>query len=171
MSKLERSPEEAVAMVERALTVVRRSQARRALHRQASGDDAPAAEAATFQVLDAIEAAAGRDMTVRAVADALGVDQPRASRLVARAVAAGWVERGADPDDGRRSVLTLTSRGRRVLAEVHRTRRQAVASALAGWSSDDRDTLARLLTAFVSSWERTARPARPAGGAGRAGPR
>ena len=160
-------------MVERALTDVRRSQARRTLHRRAAGDGAPAAEAATYQVLDAIEAAAdaGRDMTVGAVADALGVDQPRASRLVARAVGAGLVRRGADPDDGRRSVLTLTSRGRRVLADVHRNRQQAVASALAGWSSDDRDALARLLTAFVSRWERAARPAGPVGGAGRAGRR
>jgi hypothetical protein len=43
---------------------------------------APAAEVAAFQVLDAIEGATGGTMTVNGVADALGVDQPRASRLV-----------------------------------------------------------------------------------------
>jgi hypothetical protein len=75
---------------------------RRTLHRRRAGGEASLAEAATFRVLDAIEAAgdAGRVMTVTGVADALGVDQPRASRLVARAVRAGLVRRGADPATG-----------------------------------------------------------------------
>jgi DNA-binding MarR family transcriptional regulator len=82
---------------------------------------------AVFQVLDAIEGASGSGatMTVNGVADALGIDQPRASRLVARAVDAGLVRRGGDPDDGRRSVLSLTRSGARVLAEGHRARRPA----------------------------------------------
>jgi DNA-binding MarR family transcriptional regulator len=154
---------DATAAIERAMVAMRRSQARRALHRRAAGDAAPVGEAAAFQVLDAVEAAAeaGRAMTVNGVADALGVDQPRASRLVARAVDAGLLRRGADPADGRRSVLTLTARGARVLADGHRTRRDAVRAALADWSPEDRETFARLLGAYVSSWERItgARPA------------
>ncbi|HZD02050.1 MAG TPA: MarR family winged helix-turn-helix transcriptional regulator [Actinomycetes bacterium] len=151
-------PDGAVAAIERALVAIRRSQRRRTLQRRAAGDDAPAVETAMFQVLDALEAAsdAGRVMTVTAVADALGVDQPRASRLVAQAIDARLVRRGADPDDGRRSILTLTARGRKVLAAAHRTRRAAVEAALAGWSPEDRDAFARLLRAFVSGWERSA---------------
>lgn len=151
-------PDDAVAAIERALVVIRRSQRRRTLQRRTAGDDAPAAEAAAFQVLDALEAAhdAGRVMTVTAVADVLGTDQPRASRLVAQAIAARLVRRRADPDDGRRSILTLTARGRTVLAAAHRTRRVAVEAALAGWSPDDREAFARLLRAFVSGWERSA---------------
>jgi DNA-binding MarR family transcriptional regulator len=112
-----------------------------------------------FEVLDAIEAAVegGGVMTVNGVVEALGVDQPRASRLVAGVVDAGLVRRGADPGDGRRSVLTLTARGRRVLAEGHRTRRAAVEAALAGWPAEDRETFARLLGAYVAGWERAAR--------------
>lgn len=153
--------EEAVAAIERAMVTMRRSWSRRTLQRRA-GDGTAAAiggtGAAAFQLLDAIEAAAdgGEVMTVNGVADALGVDQPRASRLVAAAVEAGLVRRGADPEDGRRSVLTLTLRGARVLAEGHRTRRAAVEAALAGWPAEDRTTFARLLSAYVAGWERAA---------------
>jgi DNA-binding MarR family transcriptional regulator len=156
--------EDAVATIERAMVALRRSWSRRSLQRRAaaagSGGGARAAgagatEAAAFQVLDAIES--GGPLTVNGVADALGVDQPRASRLVARVVEAGLVRRGADPDDGRRSVLVLTPRGARVLAEGHRARRAAVEAALAGWSGEDRATFARLLRAYVAGWERAVR--------------
>ena len=157
---------DAVAEIERAMVAMRRSWSRRTLHRRA-GRDGPAGAgppgpgdggAAAFQVLDAIEgaAAAGEVMTVNGVADALGVDQPRASRLVATAVEAGLVRRRADPEDGRRSVLTLTPRGAGVLAEGHRTRRAAVEAAIAGWPAEDRATFARLLSAYVAGWERAA---------------
>ena len=150
---------EDAAAIERAMVALRRSWRRRALHRRAAGaagKEAPVAEAAVFQVLDAIEDATGTggSITVNGVADAIGVDQPRASRLVARAVDTGLVRRGADPDDGRRSVLTLTSRGALVLADGPRTRREAVEAALAGWSAEDRATFARLLGAYVSGWAR-----------------
>ena len=166
--------QDAVAAIERAMVTMRRSWSRRTLQRRAAaagigGTGAAAIEsagAAAFQLLDAIEAAAdgGEVMTVNGVADALGVDQPRASRLVAAAVDAGLVRRGADPEDGRRSVLSLTGHGRRVLAEGHRTRRAAVEAALAGWPAEDRETFARLLRAYVAGWERAAGrdPRRPA---------
>lgn len=144
-----------IAAIERALVAIRRSQGRRTLQRRAGGNDAPASEAALYRVLDALEAAhdAGTALTVTAVAEAIGVDQPRASRLVAQAIDAGLVRRGADPGDGRRSLLTLTARGRKVLTAGHRTRRAAVEAALTGWSPEDRDAFARLLRAFVSGWE------------------
>jgi DNA-binding MarR family transcriptional regulator len=158
--------EDAVADIERAMVAMRRSWTRRTLHRRRAGagvedPGAGSAEGAVFQVLDAIEGASGSGaaMTVNGVADALGIDQPRASRLVARAVDAGLVRRGGDPDDGRRSVLSLTRGGTRVLAEGHRTRRETVEAALAGWSGQDRETFARLLGAYVAGWERaTPRP-------------
>jgi DNA-binding MarR family transcriptional regulator len=161
---------DAVAAIEQALVAMRRSWARRSLQRRAAtgaGTTGAAGvgtgaggmgttEAAAFQVLDAIEEATGpgRVISVNGVADALGVDQPRASRLVARVVDAGLVRRGSDPDDGRRSILALTPRGARVLAEAHRTRRDAVEAALGGWSDEDRETFARLLRAYVTGWER-----------------
>ena len=190
-----------VAAIERAMVTMRRSWSRRTLQRRAAGGRAqgdgegtpragaagaappgPGAaaaaiggpDAAGFQVLDAIEAAAERGgvTTVNGVAEALAVDQPRASRLVAGAVDAGLVRRGADPGDGRRSALTLPARGRRVLAEGHRTRRAAVEDALAGWPAEDRETFARLLGAYVVGWERATGRQDPVGPAGRGtGPR
>jgi DNA-binding MarR family transcriptional regulator len=150
--------DDAVAVIERALVVMRRSQRSRTRKRRTAGDDAPPAQAAVFQVLDALESVpdAGAGITVTGVADALGVDQPRASRLVAQAVDAGLVRRGADPGDGRRSLLTLTTRGRRDLEGAHRTRRAAVEAAFANWSPEDRETFARLLHKFITGWERSA---------------
>jgi DNA-binding MarR family transcriptional regulator len=157
--------EDAVGEIERAMVAMRRSWSRRTLHRRAgrdgpagAGPPGPGDAGAAFQVLDALEgaAAAGEVMTVNGVADALGVDQPRASRLVATAVEAGLVRRGADPGDGRRSVLSLTPRGAGVLAEGHRARRAAVEAAIAGWPAEDRASFARLLGAYVAGWERAA---------------
>ena len=145
-----------MAAIEQAMVTMRRSWTRRSLQRRAEGGAAgPEGAGAAFQVLDAIEGATGA-ITVNRVADALGVDQPRASRLVAGVVEAGLVRRGSDPGDGRRSVLSLTARGARVLAQGHRTRRAAVEAALAGWSGEDREAFARLLTGYVAGWERAA---------------
>jgi DNA-binding MarR family transcriptional regulator len=135
-----------VAAVEAAMVTVRRRQTRRALARAAG---APAPDTAAQDVLDALEAAAG-PLGVTALAEALGVDQPRASKLVAAAVGAGLVRREADQADGRRSRLVLTAAGRRRLAAVHDARRARFAAAMDGWSADDRAVFAGLLTRFVA---------------------
>jgi DNA-binding MarR family transcriptional regulator len=125
--------------------VIRRSQSRRALSRLAPQDDQVA-----FAVLDALEEL-GRPATVGEVGAALGVDQPRASRLVARAVDQQLVVRRADQRDGRRTLLALTERGRSQLAGAHRTRQEFFAGATAGWPAENRATFARLLTLFTTA--------------------
>jgi DNA-binding MarR family transcriptional regulator len=139
-------PEDPVAAVEAAMVEVRRRQSRRALARAAG---ASAAGTAAQDVLDALEAAPG-PIGVVGVAAALGVDQPRASRLVAGAVAAGLVERVAEQGDGRRSRLVLTAAGRARLAAVHAARRSRFGAAMAGWTAAERAGFARLLTRFVA---------------------
>ncbi|MGC5014262.1 MarR family winged helix-turn-helix transcriptional regulator [Streptosporangium sp. DT93] len=146
--------QQAVAAVERAMVEIRRSQTRRAVQRLAAGaDDGAGAsvplDPALFGVIDAVEEGEG-DVTVTSVADRLGVDQPRASRLVARAVGAGLVRRVADPADGRRSTLELTALGAGHAERVHRFRREVFGAAMRGWSEHDRREFARLLTAFVA---------------------
>jgi DNA-binding MarR family transcriptional regulator len=110
------------------------------------------------EVLDALEAAdqAGTPASVTTVAALLDVDQPRASRLVARAIQAGLVRREADQADGRRGRLVRTAAGERVSAEVHAFRSRVVAAAMADWSETERLTFARLLTRFVDALGRTA---------------
>ncbi|MFI6512293.1 MarR family winged helix-turn-helix transcriptional regulator [Streptosporangium sp. NPDC050855] len=144
--------EQAVAAVEQAMVEIRRSQTRRALQRlaAATGPGAPVPlDPALFGVIDAVEEGEGA-VTVTSVAGRLGVDQPRASRLVARAVEAGLVRRVADPDDGRRSTLELTALGAEHAERVHRFRREVFGAAMRGWPERDRREFARLLTAFVA---------------------
>lgn len=131
-----------VEQIERAMIAVRRRQTRRTL---AAGEPSGAA----FDVLDAVEDTA--DATVSTVASALAVDQPRASKLVAAAVTAGWMQRVADQADGRRSLLILTEEGRAVLAAAHRRRRAAFDRAMSGWDPADRTRFADLLTRFVGA--------------------
>ncbi|WP_208644030.1 MarR family winged helix-turn-helix transcriptional regulator [Nocardia neocaledoniensis] len=131
-----------VERIERAMIAIRRRQTRRAL-----GTDQPSGQA--FDVLDVVEDATAP--TVSTVAAALAVDQPRASKLVAAAVTAGFLRREADQTDGRRSLLALTDRGREVLAHAHRRRRTAFDRAMTDWSGADRVTFARLLDRFVDA--------------------
>ncbi|MEV4112330.1 MarR family transcriptional regulator [Nonomuraea sp. NPDC049695] len=131
-----------IAAIERAMVAIRRRQSRRVLARQ-QGATAP-----EFEVLDVIEGA-GEAATVSTVAQALNVDQPRASRLVAAAVTAGLVRREADQADGRRAWLVLTDAGRAALEQAHRSRQAAFAAATEGWTAAERAEFARLLTRFV----------------------
>lgn len=133
---------EPVAEVEAAMIAVRRRQTRRVFAGETGGD-------ASQQVLDALEAAG--PLGVNGVAEALGVDQPRASKLVATAVAAGLVRRDADQHDGRRTVLLLTDAGLARLAEAHAYRQARFAAAMNTWSAAEQKTFANLLTRFVSA--------------------
>ncbi|MEV5969016.1 MarR family winged helix-turn-helix transcriptional regulator [Streptomyces sp. NPDC051921] len=151
----EREQQEAVAAVERAMVAIRRSQSRRSLGRLAPPDGGPAVDPTLFGVLDTVEDRDGA-CSVTDVATALGVDQPRASRLVMRAVDEGWVARAADPADARRTLLGLTRAGREQVDRTHRFRRQVFARAMEGWPDADRTEFARLVTAFVASLGRVA---------------
>ena len=135
------------AAVEAAMVAIRRRQSRRTLAREAGV--APSDDA-TQQVLDAVEAAA-EPLGVTAVAAALDVDQPRASKLVAAAVDAGLLRRVADQDDGRRSHLALTPSGRERLDAVHSARQARFGAAMADWTAAERETFAALLTRFVTA--------------------
>jgi DNA-binding MarR family transcriptional regulator len=152
---VERNAEQALDAVERAMVAVRRSQSRRTLARAAGMHEGTGNESlgSGAEVLDVIEEAeeAGDAATVTSVAAALNMDQPRASKLVAAAVAAGLVRREADQADGRRALLVRTPAGRRVSAEIHAFRRQAFGQAMTGWPDADRAEFARLLTSFVTS--------------------
>ncbi|MGW4475606.1 MarR family winged helix-turn-helix transcriptional regulator [Nonomuraea sp. NPDC004354] len=114
---------------------------------------ASTAPGAGTEVLDVIEEAeeAGDAATVTSVATALNIDQPRASKLVAAAVAAGLVRREADQADGRRALLVRTPAGRRLSAEIHGFRQRIYAEAMNDWPAADRAEFARLLAGFVES--------------------
>ena len=92
--------------------------------------------------------------SVSDLAGAIGVDQPRASRLVQAAVDAGHVRREVDPADARRSILAITEAGRATLSAVIGYRRTAIERALADFTPSERAEFARLLTRFAEAWGR-----------------
>ncbi|RWR25153.1 MarR family transcriptional regulator [Agrococcus lahaulensis] len=82
----------------------------------------------------------------------IGVDQPRASRLVQGLAEAGLVRRIPDPADGRRVVIEATAAGRRHVAEHAEARAAEVATAAEALSPAERATLAALLTRLADAW-------------------
>ncbi|MFI2279982.1 MarR family winged helix-turn-helix transcriptional regulator [Nocardia beijingensis] len=136
-----------------------RTQPRRPLHehrRTQSAFDPRQAERRPRQPLDEHRRTQSAADTVGALAPALGVDQPRASRLAAQAVSSGLLERVADQRDGRRSVLRLTAAGNRAVAAARAGRRTAMAAAMADWTPAERAEFARLLERFVDRMDRPA---------------
>lgn len=108
---------------------------------------------ARLRLLDAL-AAASAPLSVSELAEAVGVDQPRASRLVQQVAHLGLVRREADPDDARRTRVALTDEGRAMVSGFRGERRSAVDAALSSFSEEERAELARLLTKLADSWPR-----------------
>lgn len=108
---------------------------------------------ARLRMLDALIAASG-SLSVSEIGEAVGVDQPRASRLVQQAAQMGLVAREPDPDDARRTRVRLTPEGEGLVSGFRGRRRDAVRSALASFTDAERVEFARLLSKFADSWPR-----------------
>ncbi|GAB3603420.1 MarR family winged helix-turn-helix transcriptional regulator [Microbacterium aureliae] len=117
------------------------------------GHGAKFAGPARLRMLEALVAASG-PLSITDVAEAVGVDQPRASRLVQQSVELGLVERQVDPDDARRSRIALTERGRSAVRGFQDERRESVAAALGRFTEAEREELARLLAKLADGWPR-----------------
>jgi DNA-binding MarR family transcriptional regulator len=144
-----------VAAIEAALNGIRRSQQRGSLQRVAvPGEDSSrrALTAARFRYLDAL-AAAGEGLGIVEVADRIGVDQPRASRLTVELERVGLVTRTRDPADQRRHLVTLTEAGHAPLDQATALRRARVARALRALTAAEGRQLAGLLTRFLAAWD------------------
>jgi DNA-binding MarR family transcriptional regulator len=111
-------------------------------------------EMSTVWIVNALASPGPRDreaMSIRDLADSLGVAHSTASRLVDRAATIGAVTREPDAHDARLTVVTLTDSGR-TLAETARWFRTGyLADATATWTADERATFADLLTRFAHS--------------------
>ncbi len=96
-----------------------------------------------------------RSTAPRSITDlghAIGVDQPRASRLVQSLADAGLVRRIPDPADGRRVVIEATRAGRAHIAAHAEARAAEVAIAAESLTPDERAELARLLAKLADAW-------------------
>ncbi|MET0735030.1 MAG: MarR family winged helix-turn-helix transcriptional regulator [Microbacterium sp.] len=106
---------------------------------------------ARLRLLEALAAASG-PLTVGELAEAIGVDQPRASRLVQQVVDAQLARREADPDDARRTRVALTDAGASIVRGFRGERRDAIDTALESFTDPERAELARLLTKLAEGW-------------------
>ena len=87
------------------------------------------------------------------LAASAGLDPSTVSRAVATLVAGGLVERRADPDDGRASVLVVTERGRAALADARDWYDRLLGRALADWSPTEVEALATALGRLTTDVE------------------
>jgi DNA-binding MarR family transcriptional regulator len=93
-------------------------------------------------------------VTVKEVAVALGLDQSTVSRLLGEAEAEGLVDRGKDPDDGRRTTVRLSEQGRILQNHSVSTRQEMFGALLADWSVEDMCTLAALMSRLTDAVQR-----------------
>lgn len=87
------------------------------------------------------------------VAEHVHADPSTVSRQVAALVKEGLVERRADPEDGRATLLVLTERADAVLRAHDKTRNDYFADMLADWSERELRQFAGLLGRFTHDYE------------------
>jgi DNA-binding MarR family transcriptional regulator len=131
---------------------IRRSQTRRTIGRlmeRELGTRFNIAHSFVVDALDETNGVPGNEPSVGMVAERLGVDPSRASRMVADAIRGGYVRRVASQSDGRRMGLELTGAGRKLLRTTSRFRRHFFSKEMASWPDRDCVEFARLLTKFT----------------------
>lgn len=82
------------------------------------------------------------------LAAGLGLDATTVTRQVATMEAGGLVVRRKDPDDGRVSLIDLTTRGERSMEEVQATRERRIGDLVSGWPAEDQRMFGVLLGRF-----------------------
>jgi DNA-binding MarR family transcriptional regulator len=89
------------------------------------------------------------DLSAVEVAERTAMDKVAVSRAVGALLKSGRIRRGVHGDDKRRSVLTLSARGRRVYEEVAPMALRYERELLAVLSDEERMWLERILAKFV----------------------
>lgn len=84
------------------------------------------------------------------VADAIGTGRSNVSKIVRRLEEVGLVGRMPDPDDGRQTVIGLTSAGREVAQRVMQVTSDAYEIIFEDWSDADFDQLETLVVRLVA---------------------
>jgi DNA-binding MarR family transcriptional regulator len=97
-------------------------------------------------VIQAVDGAAGDEVTVADVARQLGIDRSVASRMVTEAARDGFVVRSTSARDARRAVLTLTDAAKEFLEASRAHQRQAFEALVGHWPEADRERFAAYLS-------------------------
>jgi DNA-binding MarR family transcriptional regulator len=85
----------------------------------------------------------GGALTPRELADAERVQPPTMTKIVAKLMERGLVQRTPHPTDGRQVILASTEAGRDMLARYQRARDEWLAQRLAALPAEERETLRR----------------------------
>ncbi len=85
-------------------------------------------------------------LSANGVCERTAMDKVRVSRAVARATANGLIHRAVDPGDRRRSVLSLTNKGRAIHDRIVPTAREREAQILAGLEEHEIPVLQEMLS-------------------------
>jgi DNA-binding MarR family transcriptional regulator len=99
--------------------------------------------------------------TIGALATTLGLDASTVTRQIGAMEADGLIERSADPEDRRCSIISASERGRSLLRSLRERRTDRVDELLREWPQEDRAALARMLARFNQALA-TGRGRRPA---------
>ncbi len=84
-------------------------------------------------------------VTMTAIADALRIKPPTASKMIARMAAQGLLERRGTDDDARKVAVFITDEGRSRIDDLRKTARKVEKQALSGFDDKDIRRLRRLL--------------------------
>jgi DNA-binding MarR family transcriptional regulator len=87
-------------------------------------------------------------MDINGLAASLGLDPSTAGRQVCVLKDAGLVERSPAPEDRRRSIITPTGEGLRLMETVRRRRTEYLADLLSGWSADELASLGAMFDKY-----------------------
>jgi DNA-binding MarR family transcriptional regulator len=129
------------ASLERSLTQVARAILRLSVPSEGAGE--PPLDRAGYWLLVRVSEQAPVRMSD--LAEMVDLDLSTVSRQIRDLVDRGLVDKVRDPQDGRASLLSLTSHGAAVLDAVSEARRRVLAEALMDWTEEEQLELARLL--------------------------
>jgi DNA-binding MarR family transcriptional regulator len=95
----------------------------------------------------------GDGLTVGELAHEVLAEQSTLTKLVQRMEKAGWVQRGADASDARRTLVFETSQGSAVVADLLRQAKKHEAQLLANFSASETAALKKILRALIKDGE------------------
>ena len=111
-------------------------------------------ELVEFQALltvDRLRAGADAVVTVGALAQEMGLDPSRASRLAGKLIAGGYLQRGVAQSDARKVVLELTALGCATLDEGRKHKWARYVAIFADWRDDEITAFTALLHRYVTA--------------------
>ena len=152
-SGLSEAAAKAVAAIDAVMSKVRRSIQRRDFGRLILARVDPSLEVSHLDAIIALNTVVGEtpqdEVTVGIIAERMGIDPSRASRISADLVDRGYAFRVASQLDARRICLQLTATGERFVTAVRQTKWRIFAGSLAQWDEQELVTFAALLERFA----------------------